>query len=77
MKSQAAVKTVISSTQDAVESGTLAGLQRNGEPGTWCGTCETYMPSKHMCEWKLLVGVVLCAAVVCVVGMWAILSGRW
>ena len=48
---------------------------RDGKPLLWCNSCGTYMP-RHTCEWKVLMGVVLGAGVVSVVGIAVMMSLR-
>ena len=75
MKSEPATAAAIK--EDAVYSEGLAGMQRDGKPGLWCSTCETFMPPKHICEWKILATVVLGAGVVGVVFMCGMFIGMW
>jgi hypothetical protein len=49
-------------------------FRRDGNPVFWCNGCGSYRP-RHTCEWKPLVLIVLTAALVCIISLWALFSG--
>lgn len=51
-------------SQDAIHKPASEQFQRDGKPVFWCDSCESYIP-RHTCEWKVLVAIVLAAALAC------------
>jgi hypothetical protein len=49
--------------------------QRDGKPITWCASGEKHMP-RHTCEWKVLLGILLGSAILCVLGatFWSVVD---
>jgi hypothetical protein len=59
--------------REAAQESAPERIERAGESLVWCGTCEHYLP-RHICEWKVLLAIVLGAGVASIIGVLVIRS---
>jgi hypothetical protein len=78
MKNEGAAKAVTKNAAlDVSHSLDVTRIEREVKSGSWCGTCEMYVPSRHICEWKILVPVIVGVAVADAVFMYGQSAGLW